>query len=67
MQSGGNPQAILQQLGQANPQQMQKIIQNARNMGCPDNILAQVQNFRNTNTNTEANKNVENKTSGDTK
>lgn len=46
MNSGGNPKALLQQfLGNANQEQVKGVIQNARKMGCPDNILAEIQNL----------------------
>ena len=47
MNSGGNPQVMLQQLkSKAEPQQIQSILQQAKQMGCPENILAQIQNMK---------------------
>ena len=47
MQSGGNPQAILQQMmGNASPQQRQQVLGQARSIGVPDNILGQIQNMK---------------------
>lgn len=44
--SGANPQDMLKQLmGQSSSQQMQNIIKQAKAMGCPDDILNQIQNF----------------------
>ena len=37
---------IKQMMGNVNPQQMQNVIQQAKQMGCPDNILNQIQNFK---------------------
>lgn len=45
--NGINPQNMLKQMmGNANPQQMQNIIQQAKGMGCPDSILNQLQNMK---------------------
>ena len=47
MNSGGNPKEILQQMmGNTNPEQMQNIIQQAKQFGVPDNILSQLQNMK---------------------
>lgn len=47
MNSGGNPQQILQQMmGNANTQQIQGVLQQAKQMGVPDNILSQIQNMK---------------------
>ena len=44
--NGINPQNMLKQMiGQSSPQEMQDIIKQAKSMGCPDNILNQIQNF----------------------
>lgn len=44
--NGTNPQDMLKQImGNSNPQQLQNIMQQAKSMGCPDNILNQIQNF----------------------
>lgn len=46
--SGANPQALIQQMvSQTNPQQMQGILSQAKSLGVPDNILAQIQNMKN--------------------
>jgi len=45
MQSNGNPEAVLQQvMTNATPEQRQNILKQAKNYGCPDNILTQFQN-----------------------
>lgn len=45
--NGTNPQDMLKQMmGNVNPQQMQNIMQQAKSMGCPDNILSQMQNLK---------------------
>lgn len=45
--NGGNPQEILKQMvGKSNPTQMQQVLTQAKNLGVPDNILTQIQNFR---------------------
>lgn len=47
MNSGGNPQDMLQQImGNATPQQMENILKQAKNYGVPENILSQVQNMK---------------------
>lgn len=47
MQTGANPQSMLKQMmGNSTPQQMQMIMQQAKQMGVPDNILAQMQNLK---------------------
>lgn len=44
--SGKNPQDLLKQMmGNASPEQKQQVLSQAHNMGIPDNILAQIQNF----------------------
>lgn len=46
--NGANPQALIQQMmSQANPQQIQGILSQAKSLGVPDNILAQIQNMKN--------------------
>ena len=46
MNSGGNPQQLLHQLvGKSSPQQLQGIMQQAKQFGVPDNILSQLQNM----------------------
>ncbi len=45
--NGTNPQDMLKQMvGNSNPEQMQNIIQQAKSMGCPDDILNQLQNLK---------------------
>jgi hypothetical protein len=45
MQSGGNPQAMLQQmLSNATPDQRQQLFGQAKNIGVPEDILKQLQN-----------------------
>jgi hypothetical protein len=48
MQCGTNPQQFMQQvMGNVNPQQMQNILSQAKNLGVPDDVLQQVQNINN--------------------
>lgn len=45
--NGTNPQDMLKQMvGNSNSEQMQNIIQQAKSMGCPDDILNQLQNLK---------------------
>lgn len=45
--NGTNPQSMLKQMmGKMSPQQMQGVMQQAKSMGCPDNILSQIQNLK---------------------
>lgn len=47
MNSGSNPQQLLKQMmGNVNPQQLQGIMQQAKQYGVPDNILSQLQNMK---------------------
>lgn len=47
MRSGGNPQALLQQmLGNVSPEQKKNLMTQAKNYGCPDEILNQIQNMK---------------------
>lgn len=47
MNSGGNPQAMLNQIiGKSNPEQIQSVLQQAKQVGVPDNILSQLQNMQ---------------------
>lgn len=47
MQNKGNPQALLQQImGNATSEQKESLIKQAKQYGCPDNILSQVQNMK---------------------
>ena len=45
--SGANPQNLIQQMvNQSNTQQMQEILSQAKSLGVPENILAQIQNMK---------------------
>lgn len=45
--NGTNPEGILKQMiGNSNPQQMQSVIQQARQFGVPDNVLSKIQNLK---------------------
>lgn len=45
--NGVNPQDMLKQMmGGIDTQQMQNIMQQAKQMGCPDNVLSQLQNLK---------------------
>ena len=47
MMSNGNPNELMKQmLGNASPEQIQDILVKAKNFGCPDNILSQIQNLK---------------------
>ena len=47
MQNNGNPQALLQQvLSGINSEQKQAILNQAKQFGCPDSILSQIQNIK---------------------
>ena len=47
MQSNGNPQAIIQQMmSGATPEQKQELLSKAKQYGCPENILSQIQNMK---------------------
>lgn len=47
MQNNGNPQALVQQLiGNATPEQREGLLKQAKQYGCPDNILSQIQNIK---------------------
>ena len=47
MQSGGNPRGLLQQfIGSAKSEQIQQLMQSAKGMGCPDSVLAEIQNMQ---------------------
>ena len=46
-QSGGNPNAILNQMmGNMQPQQKQQLLQSAKQYGVPDNVLSHFQNMK---------------------
>lgn len=46
-QSGGNPNAILNQMmGNMQPQQKQQLLQNAKQYGVPDSVLSHFQNMK---------------------
>ena len=45
--SNGNPMPLIQQfMGNANPEIKQGVLQRAKALGVPDNILSQIQNFK---------------------
>lgn len=47
MQSGANPQALMKQMvNNVDNSQMQQIMGQLKQFGCPDNILKQLQNTR---------------------
>ncbi len=47
MQNNGNPNAILNQVfGQIKPEVRQNILNQAKNYGVPENILAKIQNIK---------------------
>lgn len=48
MQSGTNPQAFLKQvLGNAKPEQIEGLLNQAKKLNCPDSVLQQIQNIKN--------------------
>jgi len=47
MQSNANPQELLQQMmSGATPEQKQGLFKQAKQMGCPDNVLSKIQNMK---------------------
>lgn len=45
MQSGGSPQGVLNQImSNATPEQVQSLFNQAKQFGCPDEVLNQLQN-----------------------
>lgn len=47
MNNGGDPNAVLNQMMKnATPEQKQSLINTAKNYGCPENILKQIQNMK---------------------
>ena len=47
MQNNANPQMVLKQMmSNFNPQQMEQVMNQAKQYGVPDNILNQVQNMK---------------------
>lgn len=47
MQNNTNPQDMIKQMvGNVNPEQMQNIMQQAKSMGVPDDVLNQIQNLK---------------------
>ena len=47
MNNGGDPNAVLNQMMKnATPEQKQNLINTAKNYGCPENILKQIQNMK---------------------
>lgn len=48
MRSGTSPQAFLKQvLGNAKPEQIEGLINKAKQLNCPDSVLKQIQNIKN--------------------
>lgn len=48
MQSGANPESFLKQiLGNAKPEQIENLLNNAKKLNCPDSVLKQIQNIKN--------------------
>ena len=46
--SNANPMPLIQQFfGNAKPEMKQGLLQQAKQLGCPDNILSQIQNLGN--------------------
>lgn len=44
--NGANPQGMLKQMiGNGNAQNFQAVMQQAKSMGCPDDVLSQIQNM----------------------
>ena len=47
MASGQNPQELVKQvMGNVSPEQREGIIKNAKQLGCPTEILSQIQNMK---------------------
>ena len=47
MNSGANPQALMKQMmGNMDNSQMQQVMGQMKQFGCPDNILNQIQNMK---------------------
>lgn len=47
MLNGGNPEKLIrQEMQKINPSEVQNILIQARNLGVPENLLAQIQNMR---------------------
>lgn len=47
MRNGGNPSAVLSQmLNNSTPEQRNSLIRMAKNYGCPESYLKQIQNFK---------------------
>jgi hypothetical protein len=47
MRAGSNPQDMLKQIiGGKNTEQIQQVLSQAKSMGCPDEILTQIQNLK---------------------
>ncbi len=45
MSMGTDPSGLIKQLAGRNPQQIQSVLGQAKQMGAPDNVLAQIQNL----------------------
>lgn len=47
MQNGTNPKSLMKQmLGNSNNEQIQQVITQAKQFGCPDEVLNQIQNLK---------------------
>jgi len=47
MRNNGNPTAMLKQMmSNATPEQKEGLFKQAKQYGCPDNILSQIQNMK---------------------
>ena len=47
MRNNGNPTAMLKQMmSNATPEQKESLFKQAKQYGCPDNILSQIQNMK---------------------
>lgn len=47
MNNGSNPQSLMKQMmGNMNNNQIQNVMNQARSMGVPDNVLSQIQNIK---------------------
>lgn len=47
MRNNGNPTGMLKQLmNNATPEQKQALFEQAKNYGCPDDVLSQIQNMK---------------------
>lgn len=47
IKNGGDPNAVVKQMmGKMNPQLKQQVLNQAKNYGCPDKFLSQLQNMK---------------------